>query len=43
MPCVEGEAGYMHLSGRAFDPSTLVSTQTTLDVLGSAKVAIGTA
>jgi outer membrane immunogenic protein len=35
---VEGEAGYMRLSGRAFDPSTLVSTQRTLDVLGSAKV-----
>jgi outer membrane immunogenic protein len=35
---LEGEAGYMHLSGQAFDPSTIVSTQTTLDVLGSAKV-----
>jgi outer membrane immunogenic protein len=41
---VEGEAGYMRLTGQAFDPNTIrndidVSTgQTTLDVLGSAKV-----
>ena len=35
---VEAEAGYLHLRGRAFDPRTIVSTQTTLDVLGSARV-----
>jgi outer membrane immunogenic protein len=35
---LEGEAGYMRLRGDAFDPSTIVSTQTTRDVLGSAKV-----
>jgi outer membrane immunogenic protein len=35
---VEGEAGYMRLNGQAFDPNTIVSTQTTLDVLGRAKV-----
>jgi outer membrane immunogenic protein len=34
---LEGEAGYMHLAGQAFDPNTLVSTQTALDVLGNAK------
>ena len=34
----EGEIGYMRLHGQAFDPATIVSTQTTLDVLGSAKV-----
>jgi outer membrane immunogenic protein len=34
----EGEGGYMRLRGDAFDPNTLVSTQTTLDVLGNAKV-----
>jgi outer membrane immunogenic protein len=34
---LEGELGYMHLKGRAFDPATIVSTQTTLDVLGSGK------
>lgn len=36
---VEGEFGYMHLSGQAFDPTTIQATgQTTPDVLGSAKV-----
>jgi outer membrane immunogenic protein len=35
---LEGEVGYMQLRGDAFDPSTIVSTQTTRDVLGSAKV-----
>jgi len=35
---LEGEAGYMRLSGNAFDPRTIISTQTVLDVLGSAKV-----
>jgi outer membrane immunogenic protein len=35
---VEGEAGYMRLRGNAFDPNTIISTQTTLDTLGSAKV-----
>jgi outer membrane immunogenic protein len=35
---LEGEGGYMHLSGQAFDPRTIVSIQTTPDVLGSAKV-----
>jgi len=35
---LEGEAGFMRLRGDAFDPRTLISTQTTLDVLGSAKV-----
>jgi len=35
---LEGEVGYMHLSGQAFDPNTIVRTQTTLDVQGSAKL-----
>ena len=35
---LEGEAGYMRLSGDAFDPRTIISTQTVPDVLGSAKV-----
>ena len=35
---VEGEGGYLHLSARGFDPNTVISTQTTPDVLGSAKV-----
>ena len=35
---LEGEGGYMRLSGQAFDPRTIVSIQTTPDVLGSAKV-----
>jgi outer membrane immunogenic protein len=35
---LEGEFGYLKLSGEAFDPNTLVGSQTTLDVLGSAKV-----
>jgi len=35
---LEGEFGYLKLSGETFDPNTLVGTQTTLDVLGSAKV-----
>jgi len=36
---LEGEAGYMHLAGQAFDPNSIVPVvQTTLDVLGSAKV-----
>jgi outer membrane immunogenic protein len=35
---LEGEGGYMRLRGEAFDPSTIISTQTTLDVLGSAKI-----
>jgi outer membrane immunogenic protein len=34
---VEGEAGYMRLRGQAFDPATIVSTQTTLDALGTGK------
>jgi outer membrane immunogenic protein len=34
----EGEFGYLSLRGQAFDPNTVVSTQTTADVLGSAKV-----
>ena len=35
---LEGEFGYLKLSGEAFDPNTLVGSQTTLDALGSAKV-----
>jgi outer membrane immunogenic protein len=35
---LEGEVGHMHLTGQAFDPNTIVSTQTTLDVQGSAKL-----
>lgn len=35
---LEGEFGYLKLSGQSFDPRTIVSTQTTPDVLGSAKV-----
>jgi outer membrane immunogenic protein len=35
---IEGEGGYLHLTGRGFDPNTVISTQTTPDVLGSAKV-----
>ena len=35
---LEGETGYMRLSGNAFDPRTIISTQTVTDVLGSAKV-----
>jgi outer membrane immunogenic protein len=35
---VEGEVGYLHLSGQAFDPATIVATQTALDVLGNARV-----
>ena len=35
---LEGEFGYLRLSGETFDPNTLAGTQTTLDVLGSAKV-----
>jgi outer membrane immunogenic protein len=36
---VEGEFGHLRLSGQAFDPTTIQGTgQTTLDVLGSAKV-----
>jgi len=35
---LEGETGYMRLSGDAFDPRTIISTQTVTDVLGSAKV-----
>jgi outer membrane immunogenic protein len=35
---VEGEAGYLKLSGNAFDPATIISTQSVLDVLGSAKI-----
>jgi outer membrane immunogenic protein len=35
---LEGEFGYLHLTGRAFDPNTLAGTQTVPDVLGSAKV-----
>ena len=38
---LEGEAGYMRLSGNAFDPRTIISTQTVLDVLR--RSAIGTA
>jgi outer membrane immunogenic protein len=34
----EGEVGYMRLHGSAFDPATIVSTQTVLDTLGTAKV-----
>ena len=35
---IEGEVGYLHLRGEAFDPTTIISTQTTLDVLGSARI-----
>jgi outer membrane immunogenic protein len=35
---LEGEGGYMRLSGDAFDPRTIISTQRVLDVLGSAKI-----
>ena len=35
---LEGEFGYLKLTGEAFDPNTLVGTQTISDVLGSAKV-----
>jgi outer membrane immunogenic protein len=35
---IEGEVGFMRLRGQAFDPNTIAGTQTTLDVLGSAKV-----
>ena len=38
---IEGEVGLMRLTGQAFDPNTIggaQNTQTTLDVLGSAKV-----
>ena len=35
---LEGEAGYMRLSGDSFDPRTIISTQRVLDVQGSAKV-----
>jgi outer membrane immunogenic protein len=35
---VEGEFGYMRLSGDAFDPAVLISTQTTLDTVGSGRV-----
>ncbi len=35
---IEGEVGSIRLRGEAFDPSTIKGTQTTLDVLGSAKV-----
>jgi outer membrane immunogenic protein len=35
---LEGESGYMHLNGQAYDPRTVVSTQTTPDVQGSARV-----
>ena len=35
---LEGEFGYLKLSGEAFAPNTLVGSQTTLDALGSAKV-----
>jgi outer membrane immunogenic protein len=35
---IEGEVGYMRLTGQAFDPNTIAGAQTTLDVLGSAKV-----
>ena len=35
---LEGEVGYLHLTGRAFDPNTLVGLQNVLDVQGSAKI-----
>src|SRR5437868_15059935 len=35
---IEGEVGFMRLSGQAFDPNTIAGAQTTPDVLGSAKV-----
>jgi outer membrane immunogenic protein len=35
---VEGEVGYIGLNGRSYDPRTLVGTQTTPDVLGTAKI-----
>jgi outer membrane immunogenic protein len=36
---VEGEFGYLRLTGEAFDPTTVLGTgQRTLDVLGSAKI-----
>jgi outer membrane immunogenic protein len=35
---LEGELGYLKLRGSTFDPNTLVGTQNTLDVLGSASV-----
>jgi outer membrane immunogenic protein len=35
---IEGEVGFLHLRGQAFDPNTIADNQTTLDVLGSAKV-----
>jgi outer membrane immunogenic protein len=35
---LEGEFGYLNLTGQTTDPRTLVGTQTSLDVLGSAKV-----
>jgi outer membrane immunogenic protein len=35
---IEGEGGYMRLTGEAFDPLTLAGTQTRLDTLGSAQV-----
>jgi outer membrane immunogenic protein len=35
---LEGEVGYLHLNGNAFDPATIVSTQTTLDVSGAGRV-----
>lgn len=35
---IEGELGYLRLTGEAFDPNTLVRSQTTLDVLGSATI-----
>jgi outer membrane immunogenic protein len=35
---IEGEAGYLHLRGEAFDPRTIIGAQTTLDVLGSARI-----
>lgn len=35
---VEGEFGHLRLNGDAFDPTTIRSTQTTPDVLGSARV-----
>jgi len=34
----EGEFGYLSLRGQAFDPNTVVSTQTIPNVLGTAKV-----
>jgi outer membrane immunogenic protein len=35
---LEGEFGYLKLKGDTFDPNTLAGTQTTPDVLGSARV-----